>query len=127
MILTTEGVEHGSFAGLLSGENAESIDVGTDFIFTDLDNGGRDVVIEFTYKNNDDFIFGLAAFNTGQEDQNIPLINLVRRDEWNKLYLNITNIILNNPSEGYRLYFALDAADSSSKVFIDNVKLLHIP
>lgn len=127
MLLTTEDARDGVTSGLLSGENAESIDAATDFVFTGLDNGGRDVFLEFSYKNNDDFIFGLVTFNTGQPDRVIPLINLVRRDEWNKLYLDLTFVIQNNPAEGYRLFFKLDAADSDSKVFIDNVKLLHIP
>lgn len=127
MVRTQDEARNGASSGLLSGEIAEATRSATDFVFTDLDNGGRDVYLEMSYLNNDDFIFGLVAVNTGFPNQEIPLINLVDRDEWNKLYVKLTNIILNNPAEGYRLYYQLDASSSTSKVFIDNVKLLHIP
>lgn len=129
LLRSTEEANNSTYSGLLSSEEGPSIEVATDFVFTDLRNNGREVYAEISYFTNEEFIFGLVAFNTGLEDIKLPLIGITAKEEWNKTYINLTNVVLQFPSEGYRLYFALDKGAGSipSKAYIDNIKLLHIP
>ena len=123
------GAAEGVYSGLLSSENSPYIEVATnDPLFSSLNNGGRAVFVEFDYKCNTDFEFGLTGVGNSQS-LNFPFIQIQPKDDWRKIYLEITNVILIAPAPAYRMYFKLDATGVGipSEIFIDNLKLLHIP
>lgn len=128
LVRSTKEANDGSYSGLLSSENGRDILVGSDFLFTDLDNNNnRDVFIELEYLNDIPFQVGMYAFR-GSDFIEIPYIfTFPARADWNKVYLNFTPAIFNVPAEGYRIFLRTNASSSFlSEVFIDNLKLLHI-
>lgn len=127
LVRTTKDANDGSYSGLLSSENGRYILVGSDFLFTDLDNDRRDVFIEFEYKNDIPFEIGMYAFGSGNSFEIPYIFTFPARAEWNKVYLNFTPAIFNIPAEGYRIFLRTNSSSSFlSEVFIDNLKLLHI-
>jgi len=127
LVRTTKDANDGSYSGLLSSENGRDILVGSDFLFTDLDNDRRDVFIEFEYKNDIPFEIGMYAFGSGNSFEIPYIFTFPARAEWNKVYLNFTPAIFNIPAEGYRIFLRTNSSSSFlSEVFIDNLKLLHI-
>ncbi len=127
LVRTTKDANDGSYSGLLSSENGRDILVGSDFLFTDLDNDRRDVFIEFEYRNDIPFEIGMYAFGGGNSLEIPYIFTFPARAQWNKVYLNFTPAIFNIPSEGYRIFLRTNSSSSFlSEVFIDNLKLLHI-
>ena len=126
LVRTTVDSRNGNYAGLITSENGKNIAVASDFLFTEIRNS-REVFLEFDYRNNVNFIVGLAAF-VGNENFKIPFYTVTKKDNWNKLYLDLSSITAEIPAEGYRIYFEMQSAPTSppSEIFIDNLKLLHI-
>ena len=82
--------------------------------------------VEFNYRNNCDFLIGLRA---GGTNQTTSLIGIRPRENYNKIYVNITQPVdqLSGLSESVHIYFRMDQ-DSSVQdqiVRIDNLKVLY--
>jgi len=47
--------------------------------------------------------------------------------DWRKVYINLKEIIINNPNPPYQVGFGAELPGnlSSATIFIDNIKLLH--
>lgn len=82
--------------------------------------------IEMDYRNNCDFILGLRAAGSNQA---ASLIGVRPRQEYNKLYVNITNLVdqLSGVSEAIHLYIQVpqDTSIADQRVYIDNLKLVY--
>ncbi len=92
------------------------------------------VWVEMQYKNDlvlDVFLLGSNSDGSGETGQ--ELIYLNPRASWNKVYINLTETLLDSKKESYRLYFQLrlpkDSAgkytQTSGKVYIDNLRLIN--
>jgi hypothetical protein len=47
---------------------------------------------------------------------------------WNKIYINVTDIVRSNSSAaGFKIYItaALDASLTQANIYLDNIKLIH--
>lgn len=87
--------------------------------------------LELNYKNDVNFLLSIFG-ETGQYVQPVYTFNI--KKNWNKIYLNLTNIITQNPKENrYQLVFrAFLPVDSNNKptqktgyVWLDNIRLVH--
>jgi hypothetical protein len=82
--------------------------------------------IEMDYRNNCDFLLGLRAAGSNQA---ASLIGVRPRAEYNKLYVNITNLVdqLSGVSEAVHLFIRVpqDTSIADQRVYIDNLKLVY--
>lgn len=115
----------GTYSGLIESKAGEKISVATDFLFANLSNNGRPVFLEFDYKCDVNFDMGMVVEGIGNS-ANVYFRTIAEKSEWNKIYIDLTELVLAIPAQGYRIYFEVDpAGTSTSQVFIDNLKLLH--
>lgn len=126
--LSQENAAEGQFSCKFGVDPDEFLQAGTNFSFADLANANGDIFVEFEYISDLPAAFGITAMANGESFSG-TYYNLNPRSEWNKIYLDIKQFIVQVPAEEYKLYFEIDGNISStpSSLFIDNIKLLHIP
>lgn len=90
---------------------------------------GNYTFLEIDYKCNTDFIIGLTGKDpsTGKEYSS-DIILLTKKENWNKLYLDLTSIVQNSGLGLYKVYFKSEHDDSieKSEISLDNIKLLYL-
>ena len=85
------------------------------------------VYLEMDYKCNAPIIVGIYANGSAEIDKN-TIIYLNEKEEWNKIYLSLTEIIFNyNDANDYKLFFAIprDTAVAQNEMYLDNIRLLY--
>ncbi|MGB0368618.1 MAG: hypothetical protein ACPGD8_04385 [Flavobacteriales bacterium] len=93
-----------------------------------LPGGGNPVMLEFTYRSNHTLVAGVFSRDESGTFQ-VPIIVLNPSEDWNRIYLNLTDIISTNSGFiDHRPYFGfLRDEDHQGEAFaiIDNIRLLH--
>lgn len=94
--------------------------------FENLPLNGSPVFMEINYKNDVELNIGLIGFFGNQPITNISHV-LNPSEEWNKVYIDFTFILLDSQLDAYKLFFgaAIDQSGQNADVFIDNIKLVH--
>lgn len=93
----------------------------------DLPKGGSAVFLEIHYKCNNRFAVGIFANTTSQVVQVQPSLIINPKEDWNKIYINLTNeVSAQLQAIDYNIYFGVikDTDVSSAEVYIDNIRLL---
>jgi len=125
---STENPINGKYSGKISltSENNQ-IEVTTFQDYYNLPKGGNAIFLEADYKCNTGLIIGLSGKLKNGSEYKVDLIYLKEKENWNKLYLDITSQILNSGLESYKIYFRAvhNSENSTSTIFIDNIKLLY--
>lgn len=88
---------------------------------------GESVFLEFDYKNNNYFTTGFYAREISQIFQH-PVVNMNPRDEWNKIYVNLTpGVSSSTGAIDFNIFFGSykESAVDNPRILIDNVKLIH--
>ena len=83
--------------------------------------------IELLYKNNTRFQIGLYI-NKDEAVEVAELIWVAPKDEWSKIYVNITNIINSNLSaNSFKVFIKMerDFDLSENYIYFDNLKLVY--
>lgn len=92
------------------------------------------VYLEIHYKNTDPFVFGLFALESGSEgmiERRIPVFTFnPSPDKWRKTYIELNyHLISATMASEFRMFFTCirpeNAAGDLTKVYIDNIKILH--
>lgn len=92
-----------------------------------LPKGGSAVFLEIHYKCNNRFVVGVYANTSSQIIQVEPSLIINRKEEWNKIYINLTNEVSGQLSAiDYNVYFGIIKEDdvSTAEVYVDNIRLL---
>lgn len=92
-----------------------------------LPKGGYPVFLEMNYKNNQHFHVGIIALYPSYKAE-IVIISLNPSENWNKIYINLTNDISSSiGATGYHLflYAEKDSAISAPAIYLDNLKIVH--
>lgn len=87
----------------------------------------KPVYLEMDYKCNNTLVVGLYANSPTQVDKE-AIIYLNPKEDWNKLYLSLSNYIVSyNNANNYKVFFGMfkDADTTQSKFCLDNVKILY--
>ena len=95
--------------------------------FSELPSGNHPVFIELLYKNNTRFQIGLYI-NKDEAVEVAELIWVAPKDEWSKIYVNITNIINSNLSaNSFKVFIKMerDFDLSENYTYFDNLKLVY--
>lgn len=89
-----------------------------------LPSGSSNVYLELNYKGNEDFTVGLI----GDNDQFKPALNVSAQNNWNKIYIQLSSAVSESPvSAKYRVAFRLlKRGELDPKIFLDNIKLVHL-
>ncbi len=128
---SSEDVFEGSRSGkiTLTPEN-NIIEVATDFArpFKEVNKDGIYVYLELNYKTDTQIAFGLIGNHSGNQLPEVfyqPI--LFPKEEWNKIYLNLSEVVFSLDAETYQVAILaqLPAEMEEAHIWLDNVKLIH--
>ena len=109
-------------------ESNPLIQVATIFNYDRADNSGRDSYLEMDYKCNVPFFVGVIYVQEGQEVTQ-PLLVINPKEDWNKIYVDFTQILTSPVLETYRVFFTTDLDPlnaESGEIYLDNLKFVHL-
>ena len=93
-----------------------------------LPKGGVPVFLELNYKCNHQFVVGMNIYSFNNKTQ-ISVLNINPSDNWNKIYLYLTPIILagGQSSANYEITFGMlnNTGFPNPTLLLDNIKLLY--
>ena len=91
----------------------------------ELPNAGSTLFLEMDYKCTNNFSVGLVVDNDFSYEERYKL-TLVDKENWNKIYINLSDKIYGNQNNKYHLLIGgiLDNNKESGEIFIDNLKLI---
>lgn len=130
--IVTEGAFEGNRSGLITLDRTNNvIDVATDLDrrFVNLQDKNPSVYLELHYKTDVEVAFGLIGYpentSTLPERQYGPV--LLPKKEWNKIYLNLSEIAFLIQAKSYQItFFAVLPPDlEKGEIWLDNIKLLY--
>ncbi len=127
LVTTSEEAFGGSKSGkLYVDEEKPELQFGSTFVYSAQNLNNQSVYIELDYKNDALFFVGIVAIVQGQELLQYK-VAIPARDDWNKIYVDITDELSVTGVDDYRIAFGLglEDGDSEGTVYIDNVKLVH--
>ncbi len=86
----------------------------------------REVYMEMDYKCNSEFYVNLYKFGP-EYALPVPVMLLNPKEDWNKIYINLTNVISGESEILFSLSFFMlkDSTLTQSELNIDNVKILY--
>ena len=115
----------GELAGRIdvTSDNSDFIQ-GTGAVFDTGNFGNREVFLEMDHNNDVGFVVGIAGIS-GSVGLTLPVINLFPNDDWEKLYINLGNILNLEAIEQFQVFIAGDRTSGSGTILIDNIRLLH--
>jgi hypothetical protein len=89
---------------------------------------GSTVFLEFDYKASVDFKVGVLVTKNGLTTRDPNLLNVTKRGQWNKIYLNLTDDATRPENAGatFKIFFEMPASPNPKDyVALDNIRLLH--
>ncbi len=118
-------VFEGGFSGFLKLDSAfvfGECKSATNYTFT---NNGSPIYIEMNYKCNQKFELGVLA-NTSGSSIKFYNWNITPKEEWSKIYLNLTEVLASIIPDDYNILIRVqrDTSVATSEIFIDNIKLI---
>jgi len=128
IVSTDESAKSGLKSGKISlTDTNNDIAVATIFKYQRDQNAGTDTYLEMDYKCNMPFFVGVIYVQEGKEVTQ-PLLVVNPKEDWNKIYVDFTQILTSPVLETYRIYFTTDVlplSQTSGEVFFDNLKFVH--
>jgi len=94
----------------------------------DIPGGGTPSFLEFTYKCNNSFVVGLFSEDPGGTRQN-SIIILNPSEDWNHIYINLTDVVSANPNyTAQNPFFGFirdENVEGEAFVILDNIRMMH--
>jgi hypothetical protein len=87
----------------------------------------KQVFLELDYKCNSTLVVGIYANLTSQVNKS-AIIYLNKRDDWNKIYISLSEIISNyNNAQSFKIFFGMsrDTSLAQNEMYLDNIRILH--
>ena len=127
LVRTQEDVFEGQYSGkIVLTEDNPTVELATAAVFTDLLERNPYVFLEVNYKADAPVVFGVIG------RQGIEIIReydpgFAPRDEWNKIYFNISPVIFNSQLDSYNIALQafLGESDGPAEIYVDNIKLVY--
>lgn len=112
--------------GLIRLEGGEVLEEATSLVFNEFPKNGSPVYLEIEYRGNLDLDVGLIGIS-GSDIFKDYFVSLRSDAEWNKAYINFTDLIIASNLNGYQILLGADNSDNTdvALIYIDNIKLLH--
>ncbi len=127
--ITEENAVYGKKCGLISlNADHKSIEVTTKKDYFDLPTQGNKVFFEIDYMCNTEFVIGISGKDQLSNEYSQDLIILKKKENWNKLYLDLSYSIKKAELSSYRIYIKVihPTELDKSEVYIDNLKLVYL-
>jgi hypothetical protein len=83
--------------------------------------GGSIVYLELNYKCNQKITVGVIG--DGYDERNAIILN--KSDDWNKIYIQLTNVVSSPPNHiGNQVFIKATKEVATPEIYIDNIKLI---
>ncbi len=131
LVRSSVDVFEGQYSGQITmSEGANFIEVGHAIPMSGLPVDGKSIYLEFRYKCEVPFSIGLLGINlAGQSFSNFFYL-VVPTDEWNMLYIDLTDFVSASDLSAYKILFRSLYPDGSTEaeydIFLDNIKVVHL-
>ncbi len=123
---TTDVTRSGNYAAYLEvSEDHSAMEVATQFSYN-TDNIIATAYIELDYLSETNMLMGIIAEAQGVVAP-IDFIVMPPREEWNKIYIDLTLLLRQSNAESFRIYFrtVYDGIDGNpQRVYLDNLKYI---
>ena len=127
---TTESFKSGSRSGKISLTQINNfIRVANEARLTELPTNGSAVYLEFDYKNDIEFSVGLIGYDPNVNGVSQLIITLREKEDWNKVYINLTTELQLSQLASYRVLFDAtleEDAGATGSIYLDNIKLVYL-
>lgn len=134
LVRTTGDVFEGDYSGLIRLDKDHPVqEITTTRLFKDLTTVSPVVYLEVSYKAEAPVIFGVIGYGSGLST---PILDpgFAPKDTWNKIYFNLSSLLTDPQyTDGYQLVMQAFIPQvngqlemDSAKVWLDNIKLLHL-
>ena len=111
--------------GLTAEQNIFECRTGQSF---DLPGGGTPIFLEFTYRCNNSLVVGLFSRYPSGTFQ-IPIIVLNPSEDWNHIYVNLTDVVSSNATFlDHKPFFGFlrdDDVEGEINVYVDNIRMIY--
>ena len=108
----------------LTPENPEFA-AATSEAFQNVPLNGTPIYLELEYKTEINLSIGLQSTINGTDFEQY-FVTLTPNETWNKVYIDMTEIVLASQLESYRILIgALNVTEGPAEVRVDNIKFLH--
>lgn len=121
----------GNFSGeIIISEEARFIEVGHAIALTDLPTDGTPAYLEFHYKSEVEMGVGILGIPLSGPSASNFFYLLKPSEEWNKIYIELTNILVESQFTAYKVLFRSQyptgGPQESYKIQLDNIKVVHL-
>lgn len=135
--LSTQDVFEGQSSAMISLDSASRrlVEIATLDKYRDLLKTGAYVYLEVNYKSDVPVVFGAVGhYDSGGIGTSATQYDpgFLPKDEWNKIYFNLTKMIFDGDFDSYQIIFQAFIPNendkpslASAKVWLDNIKLVH--
>lgn len=117
----------GEASGIISLNKQKNIFEIASFEAFQLPTNGSPVFLELNYKNDFNFTVGLFSQTTTQVIKK-EIIYLLPQKDWNKIYINFTDKLLESQNaRDFKVFFRTALPDNvdTATIFLDNIKLIY--
>lgn len=130
LLRTTDVIYEGTASGeIVLDANHPLFDGATSIRYSDLQTGGstRPVYLELHYRSDVVFTVGVIARYSGGTEEARYILNVNPRSTWNKIHVDLSGVTfqLGAPEYSILLQARHDFARDTSRVYLDNIQLLH--
>ncbi len=134
--ISAQDVFEGQSSGLILLDSAKAfVEIATLEKYRNLMKDGAFVYLELNYKSDVPALFGVVGhLDAGGIGSMATLYEpgFLPKDEWNKIYFNLTKMIFDGDFDAYQIIFQAFIPSengkptlSTAKVWLDNIKLVH--
>jgi len=119
--------DYGDFCGKITIEEANTFFEKASFEGVNKSDLSNNIVfLELDYRCDNEFGVGLVLSGGGQPDFPAYKLVLKQQDTWNKVYIEVSQLLTSNNIESFRVLFGTTTTTTSpGSIWIDNVKLVH--
>jgi hypothetical protein len=117
----------GSFSGLIELTTDNNIFEAASFESFVLPASGKPVFLEMNYKNEYTFSVGIFSQTSGEIIKK-EIIYLSPQEDWNKIYINLTEKLIESQNAvDFKIFFRTVLPESleSANIYLDNIKLMY--
>ncbi len=119
-------VYEGNYSGKITLDSLHQVFEAATFDSYILPVNGRPVLLEMNYKNDYFFSVGIIEQSTSQVIKT-EVIVLYARDDWNKIYINLTDKVRASSASSFKILIRtyITDNDTEANIFLDNFKLMY--
>lgn len=124
-ITTTENTPFGNLAGRIEvTPETSNYRQGTSALFNVSDFQSADIYLELDHRNDVNFIVTISGTSNNSPLEQ-PVILLFPNDDWEKLYIDLSFILLAGDFDQFRIVIEGDGGAAQGFVDLDNIRLVH--